>query len=81
MNKQTAGGIEMTTGGPDTTVIFCCDDCTHRAGLKPKRPADSGKHSLPCGACGHRGIGSRMVCKVGKWLELTPIAIAREESK
>ena len=66
----------MTTGGPETTTIFCCDHCTRLAGLTPKRPAESGKVSLPCGACGHMGIGSKMVCKVGKWLELKPVAIA-----
>lgn len=58
----------------DVVVIQCCDHCCYKHGVRPKSPPDSGLSSWMCGVCGHYGIGSRMECEVGQWLNLRPIA-------
>lgn len=61
------------TGAINRAAVHCCDDCTRRAGLVPKYPADSGVSSWLCRVCGHYGIGSRMDCERGEWGHLRPI--------
>jgi hypothetical protein len=51
-------------------TIHVCNDCCHRQGVKPKRPADSGRKSLYCEICQHSNIGSTMRVQVGDWLHL-----------
>lgn len=62
---------DVTKG--DIVRIHCCDVCSRKAGIKPKRPADSGSRSLYCEVCGHYNIGSKMVCQVDDWLILKPL--------
>ena len=57
----------------DVVVVHCCDECARKAGVKPKRPADSGKASWLCDVCGHHGIGSLTDCEIGDWLRLRPL--------
>ncbi len=57
----------------DVVVVHCCDECARKAGVNPKRPADSGKASWLCDVCGHHGIGSLMDCEIGDWLRLRPL--------
>jgi len=57
----------------DVVVAHCCDTCARKAGVKPKRPADSGKASWLCDVCGHHGIGSLTDCEIGDWLRLRPL--------
>jgi len=57
----------------DVVVVHCCDECARKAGVNPKRPADSGKASWFCDVCGHHGIGSLMDCEIGDWLRLRPL--------
>ncbi len=57
----------------DVVVVHCCDECARKAGVNPKRPADSGKASWLCDVCGHRGIGSLTDCEIGDWLRLRPL--------
>jgi ribosomal protein L37AE/L43A len=49
----------------DVVVVHCCDECARKAGVKPKRPADSGKASWLCDVCGHHRIGSLTDCEIG----------------
>jgi hypothetical protein len=44
-----------------------------KMGVKPKRPADSGKASWLCDVCGHHRIGSLTDCEIGDWLRLRPL--------
>ncbi len=57
----------------DVVVVHCCDECARKAGVNPKRPADSGKASWLCDVCGHHGIGSLTDCEIGDWLRLRPL--------
>lgn len=57
----------------DVVVVHCCDKCARKAGVNPKRPADSGKASWLCDVCGHHGIGSLTDCEIGDWLRLRPL--------
>lgn len=57
----------------DVVVVHCCDECARKAGVNPKRPADSGKASWLCDVCGHHGIGSLTGCEIGDWLRLRPL--------
>lgn len=57
----------------DVVVVHCCDECARKAGVNPKRPADSGKASWLCDVCGHYGIGSLTDCEIGDWLGLRPL--------
>jgi len=51
----------------------CCDSCAYDAGLKIKKPTDSGNSSRLCKKCGHYNIGSEVVFEVGDWLVLRPL--------
>lgn len=57
----------------DVVVVHCCDECARKAGVNPRRPADSGKASWLCDVCGHHGIGSLTSCEIGDWLRLRPL--------
>lgn len=61
----------------DVVVVHCCDKCARKAGVNPKRPADSGKASWLCDVCGHHGIGSLTDCEIGDWLRLRPLQPSR----
>lgn len=61
----------------DVVVVHCCDECARKAGVNPKRPADSGKASWLCDICGHHGIGSLTDCEIGDWLRLRPLQPSR----
>lgn len=49
--------------------LHICDDCCYAQHIDPKRPAESGSKSYPCGLCGHLGIGSKMYVLIGPWLK------------
>ena len=68
----------MTT---KTVIVHCCDSCVRREGLTPKAPAESGTMSWLCQMCGHYGIGSKMECEVGEWLQLKPVQKGRKMIK
>ena len=61
----------------DVVAAHCCDSCAIKTGVKPKRPADSGKASWLCDVCGHHGIGSLTDCEIGDWLRLRPLQPSR----
>lgn len=65
----------------DVVVVHCCDECARKAGVKPKRPADSGKASWLCDVCGHHGIGSLTDCEIGDWLRLRPLQPNRPSNR
>ena len=71
-NFEEAMPVKLTKGSK--LAAHCCDRCVQAAGLKPRRPADSGRESWRCNMCGHFGIGSFMVCEVGDWLVLRPLS-------
>ena len=54
----------------DVVAVHCCDECARKAGVNPRRPADSGNASWLCDVCGHHGIGSLTDCEIVDWLRL-----------
>ena len=72
-NDLEAENIPGFTVTGDVVVVHCCNECARKAGVSPKRPADSGKASWLCAVCGHHGIGSLTDCEIVDWLRLRPL--------